>query len=58
VDENALRLRPVVEDDLVMIRRFAVEPGLMGLDWNGFGMRRARRAGSRSTAISARTAAD
>jgi RimJ/RimL family protein N-acetyltransferase len=36
VDENAPRLRPVVEDDLAMIRRFAVEPGLLGLDWNGF----------------------
>jgi ribosomal-protein-alanine N-acetyltransferase len=36
VEENSVRLRPVVEDDLAMIRRFAVEPGLMGLDWNGF----------------------
>ena len=36
MDENSLRLRPVVEDDLLMIRRFAVEPDLMGLDWNGF----------------------
>jgi [ribosomal protein S5]-alanine N-acetyltransferase len=36
VDEKSLRLRPVVEDDLIMIRRFAVEPDLMGLDWNGF----------------------
>ena len=36
VDESSVRLRPVVEDDLLMIRRFAVEPGLMGLDWNGF----------------------
>jgi RimJ/RimL family protein N-acetyltransferase len=34
VDE--LRLRPVVEDDLGMFRRFAVEPGLIGLDWGGF----------------------
>jgi ribosomal-protein-alanine N-acetyltransferase len=31
-----LRLRPVVEDDLVLFRRFAVEPGLVGLDWSGF----------------------
>jgi len=36
VDESSLRLRPVVEDDLAMIRRFCVEPGLIGLDWNGF----------------------
>jgi ribosomal-protein-alanine N-acetyltransferase len=36
VDDNSVRLRPVVEGDLVMIRRFLVEPGLMGLDWNGF----------------------
>jgi ribosomal-protein-alanine N-acetyltransferase len=31
-----LRLRAVVEDDLAMFRRFAVEPGLIGLDWSGF----------------------
>ena len=36
MDESSLRLRPVVEDDLAMIRRFCVEPGLIGLDWNGF----------------------
>ena len=36
MDENSVRLRPVVEDDLVLIRRFDVEPGLVGLDWNGF----------------------
>ena len=35
-DEIAVRLRPVAEADLVMFRRFAVEPGLVGLDWNGF----------------------
>jgi hypothetical protein len=29
-------LRPVVEDDLAMFRRFATEPGLIGLDWAGF----------------------
>jgi len=34
VDE--LRLRPLVEDDLAMFRRFATEPGLIGLDWKGF----------------------
>ncbi len=32
----AARLRPVVEDDLAMFRRFAVEPGLVGMDWAGF----------------------
>ncbi|WP_218007262.1 GNAT family N-acetyltransferase [Microtetraspora fusca] len=31
-----IRLRPVAEDDLVMFRRFATEPGLIGLDWTGF----------------------
>jgi len=31
-----VRLRPVVADDLVMFQRFAVEPGLVGLDWGGF----------------------
>src|SRR6266487_4853667 len=29
-------LRPLVEDDLAMFRRFATEPGLIGLDWAGF----------------------
>jgi ribosomal-protein-alanine N-acetyltransferase len=29
-------LRPVTEDDLPMLRRFAVEPGLIGNDWFGF----------------------
>jgi len=36
VDEVAVTLRPVVEEDLAMFRRFAVEPGLIGLDWAGF----------------------
>ncbi|MEU6743638.1 hypothetical protein [Streptosporangium sandarakinum] len=31
-----MRLRPVTEDDLAMFRRFATEPGLIGLDWAGF----------------------
>ena len=31
-----IRLRPVIEADLAMFRRFAVEPGLIGLDWAGF----------------------
>jgi RimJ/RimL family protein N-acetyltransferase len=29
-------LRPVTGDDLAMFRRFATEPGLIGLDWTGF----------------------
>lgn len=36
MDELAIRLRAVVEDDLAMFRRFATEPGLIGLDWKGF----------------------
>lgn len=32
----SIRLRPVTEDDLEMFRRFATEPGLIGLDWAGF----------------------
>jgi ribosomal-protein-alanine N-acetyltransferase len=36
VSEISIRLRPVVEDDLVKFRRFATEPGLVGLDWTGF----------------------
>jgi [ribosomal protein S5]-alanine N-acetyltransferase len=31
-----IRLRPVVEEDLAMFRRFLTEPGLVGLDWTGF----------------------
>lgn len=33
---TSIRLRPVIEDDLLMFRRFATEPGLIGLDWAGF----------------------
>lgn len=32
----SIQLRPVGQDDLAMFRRFAVEPGLIGLDWTGF----------------------
>ena len=32
----SVRLRPVVEDDLAMFRRFCTEPFLVGLDWGGF----------------------
>ena len=31
-----IRLRPVTEADLDMLRRFVVESGLIGLDWSGF----------------------
>jgi ribosomal-protein-alanine N-acetyltransferase len=31
-----IRLRPLVEADLALLGRFAVEPGLIGLDWAGF----------------------
>jgi RimJ/RimL family protein N-acetyltransferase len=34
--DPSIRLRPLVEDDLAMLRRFATEPGLIGLDWAGF----------------------
>jgi [ribosomal protein S5]-alanine N-acetyltransferase len=34
--ELSIRLRPVVEDDLGMFRRFLTEPFLIGLDWAGF----------------------
>jgi hypothetical protein len=34
--ELTFRLRPLVEDDLAMFRRFALEPGLIGLDWAGY----------------------
>jgi ribosomal-protein-alanine N-acetyltransferase len=32
----SIRLRPVVEEDLEMFRRFCTEPFLIGLDWAGF----------------------
>ena len=34
--ELSIRLRPVVEGDLGLFRRFCTEPGLIGLDWGGF----------------------
>jgi RimJ/RimL family protein N-acetyltransferase len=34
--DAGIRLRPVVEDDLEMFRRFLTEPWLVGLDWAGF----------------------
>ena len=33
---GTVRLRPVTEPDLAMLRRFATEPGLIGLDWAGY----------------------
>jgi [ribosomal protein S5]-alanine N-acetyltransferase len=36
MEELDIELRPVTETDLDMFRRFAVEPGLIGLDWAGF----------------------
>jgi len=36
VSDLSVRLRPLVESDLAMFRRFATEPGLIGLDWSGF----------------------
>lgn len=36
MSELSMRLRPLVQDDLAMLRRFATEPGLIGLDWAGF----------------------
>lgn len=36
MDAPNVRLRPVTEADLALFRRFAVEPGLIGLDWAGF----------------------
>jgi [ribosomal protein S5]-alanine N-acetyltransferase len=36
MDEAPIRLRPVRDVDLAMFRRFATEPGLIGLDWTGF----------------------
>lgn len=32
----AITLRPVTEADLLMFRRFATEPELIGLDWRGY----------------------
>ncbi|GAA2307738.1 GNAT family protein [Nonomuraea roseoviolacea subsp. roseoviolacea] len=34
--DAVVRLRPVAEGDLDLFRRFATEPGLIGLDWTGF----------------------
>jgi [ribosomal protein S5]-alanine N-acetyltransferase len=34
--KRPVRLRPVTVEDLVMLRRFATEPGLIGPNWAGF----------------------
>ena len=36
VNGPLVRLRPVGSDDLAILRRFAVEPGLVGPNWSGF----------------------
>jgi hypothetical protein len=36
VGNPSIRLRPLIEDDLAMLRRFAGEPSLIGLDRAGF----------------------
>ncbi|GAA3259200.1 GNAT family N-acetyltransferase [Dactylosporangium siamense] len=36
MSDLSIRLRPVLEADLDMFRRFGSEPGLIGLDWAGF----------------------
>jgi RimJ/RimL family protein N-acetyltransferase len=36
VNDPLVRLRPVGSDDLAILRRFAVEPGLVGPNWLGF----------------------
>jgi RimJ/RimL family protein N-acetyltransferase len=34
--ERTVRLRPVIDADVEIFQRMAVEPGLIGLDWGGF----------------------
>jgi RimJ/RimL family protein N-acetyltransferase len=36
MDSSVVRLRPLSEADLDVLRRFAVEPGAVGPDWRGF----------------------
>jgi ribosomal-protein-alanine N-acetyltransferase len=36
VTQPSIKLRPVTAEDLPLLARFAVEPGLIGLDWAGF----------------------
>lgn len=37
VRSSQVRLRPATADDLELLRRFAVEPDVLGPDWSGFG---------------------
>jgi ribosomal-protein-alanine N-acetyltransferase len=55
VDDFPVRLRPLVEDDLAILRRFATEPGLIGLDWAGF---RDAQAPARRFAVDGHLGAD
>lgn len=34
--QPSIKLRPVTAEDVALLARFAVEPGLIGLDWAGF----------------------
>lgn len=36
MSEAVVRLRPLIESDLDMFRRFATEPGLIGPNWAGY----------------------
>jgi RimJ/RimL family protein N-acetyltransferase len=36
MDGISIRLRPLIEADLDMFRRFATDPGAIGPDWGGF----------------------
>jgi ribosomal-protein-alanine N-acetyltransferase len=36
MNKTWVKLRPVLENDLAMLRRFATEPGLVGSEWSGF----------------------
>ena len=36
MNKTWVRLRPVVEGDLAMFRRFVTEPGLAGAAWTGY----------------------
>ena len=37
MNKTWVRLRPVLDGDLAMFRRFATEPGLAGAAWSGYG---------------------
>jgi hypothetical protein len=50
-----IRLRPVVEADLDMFRRFATEPGLIGPDRAGFRGTQAPRIGATRSDLTPRS---